>query len=90
MSEKKQIWVASTFWDDHCDRCPSDKGADGLASEIRRQGARVLVEGNVQQIRCLYSDAAFYTDRDGPDETPPSILNSARRVRLALEKAGFQ
>lgn len=90
MSGKHRILVAATFWDDHCERTPSDDGEQGLATEVKRLGARVLIEGDAKQINCLYQDAKYYTDPWGPDETPPAILQSARRVRAALEKEGFQ
>lgn len=90
MSGKHQILVAATFWDDHCDRVPSDDGENGLATELKRLGGRVLIEGDTKQINCLYQDAKFYTHADGPDETPPAILQSARRVVAALEKVGFK
>lgn len=90
MSGKHQIMVAATFWDDHCERVPSDDGEAGLATEVKRVGARVLIEGDTKQIGCLYQDAKFYTDADGPDETPPAILQSARRVVAVLQKAGFK
>ena len=56
-------------------------------ADVRR---RVLIEGDTKQINCLYQDAKFYTHADGPDETPPAILQSARRVVAALEKVGFK
>lgn len=90
MSKKYQLLVAATFWDDHCDRCPCDKGDQGLATEIKREGARVRIEGTREQIQCLYSDADFYAGEDAPDMSPIEIVRSARRVRAVLREKGFE
>jgi len=82
---QQQIWVPSTFWDDHYDRSPCDGDpATDMAQEVRRSGNRVLIEGNKQQIECLRSDAAFYCDRNGPDECPPRLKRSAAATLRAL------
>jgi hypothetical protein len=81
----EQRWVPSTFWDDHFDRSPCDGDpAVDMAQEVKRSGNRVLIKGNTQQIECLRSDAAFYCDRNGPDECPPGLKRSAAATLRAL------
>lgn len=74
------FWVPATFWDDHADRAPSDLGQAGICREDRRAGQRVRIAGKAEQVECLRSDAKFYCDRDGPDQCPRSIKDSARRT----------
>lgn len=89
MSELQSIWVPALFWDDHKDRCPSDFGDAGICTEMldSRDGRRVLIRGTKEQIECLRSDAAFYCDRDGPDECPVSLKRSAKATLAAIAKA---
>lgn len=82
-----EIWVPATFWDDHRDRCPSDDGEAGIASEIRRVGAKVLIRGSAAQIGCLRSDAEFYTDRLGPDASPTALKRSAAATLKSIKQA---
>jgi hypothetical protein len=85
------IYVPALFWDDHSERCPCDGDPDfAMASEVRRAGKRVLIEGNAAQIECLRSDAAFYADPSGPDECPRNIINSARATLAAIAKVTGQ
>lgn len=82
-----QKWVPAKFWDDHSDRCPCDGDPElEMATEIRRSGNRVLIEGSAQQIEVLRSDAAFYADRWGPDELPLGLKRSAIATVKALVK----
>lgn len=84
-----QVLVPAMFWDDHCDRCPCDGDPDeAMASEVRRVGRRVLIEGSTAQIKCLLSDAEFYSDRWGPDECPPGLKASAKATVAAIKKQG--
>lgn len=82
-----RLWVPAMFWNDHAERCPSDDGEKGICTEIREAGRRVLIVGTPEQIECLRSDAAFYCDRDGPDECPPGLVRSARATLAAIAKA---
>lgn len=78
-----RLFVPVTFWQDHIERCPCDDEKQ-LAREIRRVGRRVLIEGTAQQIETLRGDAAFYAHPDGPDQTPPNIVRSAKATLAAL------
>lgn len=83
----KRYWVPATFWDDHYDRSPCDGDPEiEMAREVRRAGNRVMIEGDESQIECLRSDAAFYCDRDGPDECPPGLKRSAAATLRALKR----
>lgn len=86
MSEKHfQKWVPAKFWDDHSERCPCDGDPEiAMATEIRRSGNRVLIEGNEQQLEVLRSDAKFYSDKWGPDELPAGLKRSAVATVMAL------
>jgi hypothetical protein len=81
------LWVPAKFWDDHSDRCPADNPETDMCDEVRRAGARVLVRGTAKQVECLRSDAAFYCDRDGPDECPPGLVRSAKATLDAIKRA---
>lgn len=83
----KQFKVPAKFWDDHTERSPCDGDPEtAMAKELSRSGNRVLIEGNLQQIECLRSDAEFYCDRWGPDECPPGLKASAAATLRALTK----
>lgn len=80
-------WVPAKFWDDHVDRCPCDGDPQtAMAAEVRRAGNRVLIEGDARQLECLRSDAAYYCDKDGPDECPPGLVRSAKATLEALTR----
>lgn len=86
-----RITVPALFWDDHCDRCPCDGDPElAMAREIKRDkcypSRKVIIEGTIQQIEVLRSDAAFYCDRNGPDECPPGIKRSAKATLAAIAK----
>lgn len=81
------LWVPTTFWDDHVDRVPSDFGGAGLCDELERRGNRVRIRGSARQVECLRRDAAYYCDKDGPDECPANIKRSARRTLELLDQA---
>jgi hypothetical protein len=82
------ITVPATFWDDHADRCPCDGDPElAMAREVKRSGNRVTVEGTPEQIEVLRSDAAFYCDQWGPDESVASLKRSARATLVAIAKA---
>ena len=85
-----QLWVPAYFWSDHADRCPADDPETDMARELREAGRRVLIEGSPKQIETLRSDAAFYCDRDGPDECPAGLKRSARATLDAIRKATAQ
>jgi hypothetical protein len=82
-----QLWVPAYFWSDHADRCPCDDPETDMATEVREAGRRVLIEATPKQLEVLRSDAAFYCDRDGPDECPPGLVRSARATLAAIAKA---
>ena len=84
---RMSLLVPGMFWSDHADRCPCDDPALDMADEIRQVGARVLIEGNARQIECLRSDAEFYCDAYGPDESPAGLVRSARATLAAIRKA---
>jgi len=80
-----QFWVPATFWDDHTDRCPCNGDPrEAMATEVKRSGNRVLIDGNDRQIDCLRRDAAYYADAEGPDECPTNIKRSAVAMLRAL------
>lgn len=58
-----------------------------MAKEVSRSAKLVTIEGTPAQIEVLRSDAAFYCDRDGPDECPRGLKLSARATLLAIRKA---
>jgi len=81
----RQYKVPAKFWDDHSDRCPCDGDPElAMASEVRRAGSRVLIEGNEAQIECLRSDAKYYCHKWGPDECPAGLKQSAAATVRAL------
>jgi hypothetical protein len=82
-----RLWVPAYFWSDHADRCPADNPETDMATEIREAGHRVQIEATPKQLETLRSDAAFYCDRDGPDECPPGLVRSARATLVAIAKA---
>ena len=82
-----ELKVPTNFWDDHRDRCPSDDGDSGLATEISRAGTRVTVRGTRAQIECLRSDAAYYADPETMDECPRYLRASASRTLAAVDAA---
>lgn len=83
-----RVVVGARFWDDHCDRCPCDGNPEqAMANEVGRTGSRVTVEGTPAQIENLRSDAAFYSDRWGPDECPLSLKRSAAATVAAIDTA---
>ena len=55
-----------------------------MATELKRSGNRVLIEGTAAQVEVLRSDAAFYADKWGPDELPPGLKRSAVATVKAL------
>ena len=81
----QHVWVAAKFWDDHCDRCPSDDGEEGICHESQRSGRRVLVEGDARQIETLRSDAAFYAE--GNVDDCAQLVRSAQATLLAITRA---
>ena len=81
-----RIWVPMTFWDDHAERSPADDVELDMAREVRRAGRKVLIEGTERQIENLWSDAVFYIDEFGPDETPSCIKRSAAATVAAIIK----
>jgi hypothetical protein len=81
------VWVPANFWSDHEDRCPCNNEATDMATEIRKAGRRVLIEGNAKQLETLRSDAEYYCGRDGPDECPPGLIRSAKATLAAVEAA---
>lgn len=84
-SENIRLIIGSRFWDDHCDRCPCDGDPElAMANEVGRSGSRVTIEGSPEQIETLRSDAAFYSDRWGPDECPPGLKRSAAATLKAI------
>jgi hypothetical protein len=79
--------VPAYFWDDHSDRCPCDGDPEqAMAREVKRSGSRVTIEGTPAQLECLRSDAAYYCDRDGPDECPAGLKRSAAATLRALAR----
>lgn len=81
-----RIWVPRYFFEDHADRSPADDGDDGIATAERIAGNRVLIVGTASQIECLRSDASYYFDRDGPDESPPALKRSAGATLNAIKR----
>lgn len=80
------VWVPSTFWDDHSERCPCDGDPDSeMAWEVRRAGKRVLINGTPDQIEVLRSDAEFYADGN-VDECTRLVRSAAATIR-AIAKA---
>lgn len=81
--------MPATFVQDHFDRgLPHCEGGVG---EIRRwSGRNVVVRLNAQAFSHLRSDAAFYADKDGPDECPLPIKRSAGATMGALAKVDIQ
>ena len=82
-----QLWVPSYFSSAHADRCPCDNAETDMAQEVREAGRRTLIEATPQQLETLRSDAAKYRHRDGPDESPPSLVCSAKATLAAIDKA---
>jgi hypothetical protein len=81
----KQYKVPAKFWDDFSDRCPCDGDPQvEMPNEVSRSGNRVLIEGIDSQIEWLRSDAAYYSNRWGPDECPPGLKASAAATVKAL------
>ena len=82
------MMVPASFWLDHCDRCPCDGDPEAaMAREVSTHGSRVMIAGTPAQIEVLRSDAAYYCDRDGPDECPPGLIRSARATLAAIARA---
>lgn len=80
-----RLWVPSTFWDDHAERCPSDEGPRGICTEVRQSGRRTLIVGTPEQLECLRSDAGFYAE--GNVDDCPALVRSARLTLAAIERA---
>lgn len=57
-----------------------------MATELRQAGHRTLIEATPVQLEVLRSDAAYYCDRDGPDECPPALVRSAKATLAAIAK----
>lgn len=78
------IDVPAMFWNDHAERCPSDKGQEGICREVQEMGRRVRIVGTPEQIEALRSDAAFYAG-DNVDDCP-GLQRSARATLEAIAK----
>ena len=81
------VWVPALFWDDHSERCPADEPDKDMATEVRRNARRVLIQGSYHQLETLRSDAAFYADRNVDD--CDHLVRSAKRTLDALADAGI-
>ena len=81
----KYVYVPLAFWLDHFDRCPSDRGAAGLARLIRVSGRRAFICGTEDQLKELHADAEYYADPDNMDECPENLRKSAARTLAALK-----
>lgn len=75
-----KITLPRVFWLDHTER---DLPSGEL---IRRSVASVVVEVTEDELREIESDARFYSDANGPDGCPRSIIESAKRTVAAIEK----
>lgn len=84
MASKVEVLVPLAFWLDHADRCPSDRGQEGIAELVRTVGNRALIRGTKDQLAELYADAEFYADPDSMDECPRYLRESAKRTVAAL------
>lgn len=70
--------IPAIYWDDFSERSPVDEPSQ-MPIEVRRSGARVLVQADAQQLKYLLGDAEFYATGN-TDGTPPSVVRGARRV----------
>ena len=87
MNSTTRLWVPSTFWADHADRTPCDNPETDMAQEIESSGNRTLIEATAKQLETLKSDAAYYCDKDGPDECPANLIRSAIATLNAIARA---
>lgn len=83
--ETKTVWLPALFWRDHDER---ELPAGRL---IEQRGNRVRVECTAAELAEIRSDAAYYSDRHGPDgmdeEYGPRLKRSAAATVRAVDRA---
>lgn len=83
-----EVRVPLRFWDDHSERTPCDEPESDMCTEVRRLRTQAAIQGTLEQLATLQTDAAFYCGIDGPDECPAGLrLSAAATVRTL--KANF-
>jgi hypothetical protein len=76
------IRIPRRFFDDHADR------ALPTPTVHRATRAHVWIDRTDPALAELVNDAAFYADRNGPDQCPPGVIPGARALLKALGFAG--
>ena len=69
------LLVPASYWDDFSDRCPVDLPSQ-MPVELGRQGRRVKLGLNAEQLEFLRSDAEFYA-QGNTDYSPRAVVSGA-------------